>query len=610
MIERIEAVLAGESGGFAHLVLNLDLPLSPAFERYEVLDGDVMFLFDDTAADREERLASWAPRVNAYRISQPIPQNGREMQDVPLFGVHLIQFDDEDAAIDYFEQYTGDRPTEPIDDASSFGDETLTFEHEYDWSGVERTELRIVTRIADTVIHLTLDGPEAAPDLADAEALMAIQVECLAAGACLERQPIPPSLLDLVCAGEAADAGEQPLGHDVEGDAPMAGADPAQTGEQAGPGPDGDPELLWRFDTAGDFHTAPVVADGLVFAGSGGSESGQDGTFYALDAATGERAWCIPTGGFHPNTSAAADGLIVSPEIDPRVQRGTGAAIVARIANTGEELWRVPTGGSAADLLIADRTVFVVTVDTLSALDLETGAYRWHVTLESSGEDAAFTGLAIADGLVYAGYFLGFEQPYGIYALDAESGNERWTYEQENFMEEGTWLTGGPVVAGGMVFAGNSFGGFSALDATSGEVVWTFVPSIESWEGAEHDGMNFNAPAVVDGVVYVGTGSSQGDHDDDRFLYALDAETGEERWAHEADTPILMQPAIVDGVAYVGDISGTLLAIDTESGDLIWDYHLDGELGRDGLAVVDGVIYLATRDGSLYAITGENRQGL
>jgi outer membrane protein assembly factor BamB len=60
-------------------------------------------------------------------------------------------------------------------------------------------------------------------------------------------------------------------------------------------------------------------------------------------------------------------------------------------------------------------------------------------------------------------------------------------------------------------------------------------------------------------------------------------------------------------LARIGDLSGTLHAINTETGDLLWDYELDGNLGRDGLAVVDGVPYVADRDGSIYAITGADR---
>ena len=50
----------------------------------------------------------------------------------------------------------------------------------------------------------------------------------------------------------------------------------AGTGEQPGPGPEGDPVLLWQFDTDGRVDSTPAVVDGVVYVGS------SDGALYAV----------------------------------------------------------------------------------------------------------------------------------------------------------------------------------------------------------------------------------------------------------------------------------------------------------------------------------------
>ena len=66
---------------------------------------------------------------------------------------------------------------------------------------------------------------------------------------------------------------------------------------------------------------------------------------------------------------------------------------------------------------------------------------------------------------------------------------------------------------------------------------------------ALRDGLHRSLPpAVVDGIVYIGSG--------DNYVYALDAGTGEERWRFETGQMVVSSPAVVDGVVYVGSTDG------------------------------------------------------
>ncbi len=89
-----------------------------------------------------------------------------------------------------------------------------------------------------------------------------------------------------------------------------------------------------------------------------------------------------------------------------------------------------------------------------------------------------------------------------------------------------------------------------------------------------------SSPAVVDGVVYVGS--------DDGNLYAIEAATGSERWRFTTGDQVNSSPAVVDGVVYVGSDDGNLYAVEAATGSERWRFTTGGEVGSSP-AVVDGV---------------------
>ena len=72
------------------------------------------------------------------------------------------------------------------------------------------------------------------------------------------------------------------------------------------------------------------------------------------------------------------------------------------------------------------------------------------------------------------------------------------------------------------------------------------------------------SPTVVDGVLYCGGMDS--------FVFALDAESGEEIWRFEASGRIAAAMTIAEGKVFVGEISGDgeYYALDKDTGEVIW----------------------------------------
>jgi outer membrane protein assembly factor BamB len=108
-----------------------------------------------------------------------------------------------------------------------------------------------------------------------------------------------------------------------------------------------------------------------------------------------------------------------------------------------------------------------------------------------------------------------------------------------------------------------------------------------------------SAPTAAGGLVFVSG--------EDGRVRALDAGTGEVRWAFATPAPVKMPPTISDGRAYVCSGDGFVYALEAATGRLLWRFRaapverhimLFGNLGstwpvQSGVLVHDGVVYCA-----------------
>ena len=104
---------------------------------------------------------------------------------------------------------------------------------------------------------------------------------------------------------------------------------------------------------------------------------------------------------------------------------------------------------------------------------------------------------------------------------------------------------------------------------------------------------------TADNTLYIST--SKG-------LYALDANTGNEKWVYATEMPLGHSPTYVNGVLYVGGFDHKIHAINASSGQLLWAYEATGDNNTPGAGfqtnplVVNNIIYAGNRDGYMYAI--------
>ena len=134
----------------------------------------------------------------------------------------------------------------------------------------------------------------------------------------------------------------------------------------------------------------------------------------------------------------------------------------------------------------------------------------------------------VADGVVYA---VSYDDR--VYALDAETGELLWSFKAENGLSPPPLASGGVVLISGL-----------ALDASTGELLW-----------GDDSGPTGSSDAAVlsDGTVYIPTEL----RDNGFNVRAVDAETGEQLWETDAPRsspiPLLFPLTASGGNVYVSD---------------------------------------------------------
>jgi len=140
------------------------------------------------------------------------------------------------------------------------------------------------------------------------------------------------------------------------------------------------------------------------------------------------------------------------------------------------------------------------------ALDPDKGAILWRTQVGPGGGTGGIEWGTASDGRrIYAAVSNSDQKPYKLVpsgrqitwgawsALDVSTGKLSW---QTADPTSGAFDPGAVSVANGVMYAGSQSGLMYALDAASGKVLWSFASG----------GAVVGGPAIVDGVVYWGSG--------------------------------------------------------------------------------------------------------
>jgi len=227
--------------------------------------------------------------------------------------------------------------------------------------------------------------------------------------------------------------------------------------------------------------------------------------------------------------------------------------------------WSFDGGKGLTDPVIGvDGTVYVGGKTGLSAIDPVTGAQRW----KYGASEVQSTAAVGANGLIYAGTVYG-----QVFAVRADTGALAWNEYGYGDVRAAN------LGDNGLVYFASSEG-CVALDAETGEHRWTYSGYISQT----------SCPAIgPDGTVYVFIS------DVDGGAVALDGDTGAVKWRTPLATQ--SHTIVLDGKgsAYVLVNDGKLYCLDTATGGARWSSDVDASWTAPALGP-DGTVYVAHSD--------------
>jgi outer membrane protein assembly factor BamB len=223
---------------------------------------------------------------------------------------------------------------------------------------------------------------------------------------------------------------------------------------------------------------------------------------------------------------------------------------------------------------------------------------QWKYAPKTSISD--FAGVLVSDGTVF-----GLDRKGAIYAIDAASGERRWTTEVNLAFGFGYGMALAKAPGFDALLAGTDTG-FFAFDRATGKQLW-FTPIDKGIAG----------PACTDSVVIAGSA--------DGNVYACELKTGRILWHHDyledrPDDP----PGFVGSQARIGGmkarpgvaaIDGKVvalsifdqcraIALDVATGKRLWDFRTEGWMyGRPEFGPLH--VFVGSQDQNFYAVDRE-----
>jgi outer membrane protein assembly factor BamB len=192
------------------------------------------------------------------------------------------------------------------------------------------------------------------------------------------------------------------------------------------------------------------------------------------------------------------------------------------------------------------------------------GTRQWSVSLAPQGEQKSRTtggGIAASGNAIYAA--TGFGE---LVALDAASGNRLWTFTMS------APARSAPTAAGGKVYVVSATNVLHAVNQADGKEAWQF-PGIPETAGV----VSAASPAVSGDTVVVPYSSGE--------VAAFSATSGEAKWADavvrssrtfavSGFSDVAASPVIYDGVVYATGVAGRTIAVRLSNGDRIWEQNI------------------------------------
>ncbi|MBO6523688.1 MAG: PQQ-binding-like beta-propeller repeat protein [Balneolaceae bacterium] len=237
-----------------------------------------------------------------------------------------------------------------------------------------------------------------------------------------------------------------------------------------------------------------------------------------------------------------------------------GLFVYALNKDTGEEIWKYQFEDDnilqGRVFLINGDQVAVAHTDKIRAWNISNGSLEWEFDYETNDLKPRLTGKHIS----FLNKFAFTSENSKLFILDMSGNIKKIKYLDNEFGVQGLAYNSNKIyVAQGTNVTGLlTLGRVTVLNAQTGDSLWVY--------NTERSGVSA-APKIEEGALYVGT---RGNSPENTFV-ALDAETGELIWEY-TNSNILTRNFIVGPKFVYINSGGTIFALNKENGSFVWEF--------------------------------------
>ncbi|MDE0468994.1 MAG: PQQ-binding-like beta-propeller repeat protein [Candidatus Poribacteria bacterium] len=349
----------------------------------------------------------------------------------------------------------------------------------------------------------------------------------------------------------------------------------------------------WVFREEGamavDFSSSPAVVGNRLYIGSShGSIFSLGGATYCIDTKTQKVLWRHASSIPIFSSPAVAGGRVY---IGEGYHQDSDCRLRCLDAKTGELIWSFQTAShvESTPFISQGKLYFTAGADGVYCIDALEGQAIWHYK-----DIHADMSPVVHKDKVYFGTGYG---DYRIYAVDAQTGAEAWSKQ----MPYPVW--GSPSTDENLVFFGLGRGNFSdsapvpagkvvALDPETGDIVW------------EHEAEDavMTAIAVQDGSVTFGSR--------DGYVYSLQSTDGKLNWKTHLGGPVVSSPAVTMDTVYAATKNGYIYALSIDGGEVQWEFNTRIVTRNIELysspAIANGLLYIGSSDRYIFCLGGDD----
>ncbi len=377
-------------------------------------------------------------------------------------------------------------------------------------------------------------------------------------------------------------------------------------------------KLLWSTEIAdpelGYSETmAPVAVNGKVLIGTNGGEYGVRGFVKAFNADDGKLAWT-----FHTIPEKGHEGVWAPNDATGRNMHRDIAAEKKQLADKGGEfyktlgggVWMAPAvdkatntaffvaGNPSPDLYGAERPGDNLYTNSIIAVDLNTGAYKWHyqyiahdvwdldaaspvILTEAKDKSGAMRKVAVHGG-----------KTGHVYVHDRATG-ELIRFSEAMVPQENMWVL--PTKEGARMLPGANGGVEWSPMAVNPKLRMVYAANL-------HQPMTYHVePASYPGGKLWLGGAFKVIPSEKQWgrLAAVNLDTGKMAWKFDTDEPLIGGVLATAGdLVFNGEGNGLFRAFDASNGKKLWEYQLGAGVNAPAVSyTVGGKQYVAVAAG-------------